>query len=96
MKMLLYIGAVVCLIIGCDCLRDTIHTCWRGYVSPPLKVSDLLIGVVSVCVSFAPIIMLVWKCDSKEWQRFLIGALEVSVVAFMAVLFFHAFFIGGH
>ena len=96
MKMLLYIGAVICLIFGSDCLRGTIDTCWQGYVSPPLKVSDLFVGIVSVCVSFAPVIMLVWKFDTKEWQRYLIGVFEVIVVASIAFLFYDGVFIGGH
>jgi hypothetical protein len=96
MKMLLYIGAVICLIIGSDCLRELIHTCWQGYVSPPLKVSDLFIGMISVCFSFAPIIMLVWKFNTKKWQIFLIGASEIIVVTSMAILIYVAIFIGGH
>jgi hypothetical protein len=53
-------------------------------------------GIVSVCFTFIPVIMLVWKFNTKKWQTFLIGALEVIVMTSIAFLFYEAIFIGGH
>ena len=80
MRMLLGIGAVICLTIGADALRGAIDTGWEGYVSPPLKVSDLFIEIFYICFSFIPVILLIWKLNTKKWQTFMVGTMEVIVI----------------
>jgi hypothetical protein len=80
MKIIFIAGGLFCLIIGSSALRGVIDTCWEGYVSPPLNLSDLFIGIFYTTFSFVPVILIMWRLDTKKWQKFIIGGTELIVI----------------
>lgn len=82
MKIIFIPGGVFCLWIGISALREVIRTCWEGYVSPPLNLSDLFIWLFYTISSFLPVVLMVWKLDKKWWQQFILGGTEFVVIAY--------------
>ena len=75
-------------------LREVIRTCWEGYVSPPLNISELSSGLFYTILSLLPIVLIVCKLDTKTWQKFIIGAIELSVISYSAYEIYEVFCYG--
>jgi hypothetical protein len=95
-KILLNIGAIICLFLGSLMLREVVDSCWEGYVSPPIKSSDLLTGVMYVICSFIPPVLLIGKFSTQAWYLIIIGIAESIVIGSMIYLFAYALTVGGH
>ena len=80
MKIISIIGALICALIGFFAIREAINTCWEGYVSPPLNLSDLRFEAFYICFSFVPFILIANKLYTNKWQIITIGGVEIMII----------------
>jgi hypothetical protein len=84
----MYAGAIVCCLPGLLAIPVIISNFREPAPDWP---RDLAVDIISICLSFAPAIMLLMGLKNRIWHWVFIGIVEATVIGFFVYLTFFTY-----